>query len=298
MRKRDFPDMAKVLVVDDDTTMRALLRVPLEADGHDVHEAALADEGLDLARKLKPDIILLDFVLPDADGLVLLRELRRWGVGSAVLALTGSSSPEVATRFLRAGAADFLQKEGLTASDVRHAVRRAMMVRSIDVKFVHRRPHPGEHEEQEFADGPQNLLDDPPVEADAPSRALRILVVDDTKAARAAVKAVLERETWTIDEARDLADALDRIKDKPDVVLLDYLLPDVDGIEALDRLRAAGLDAPVIALSGHGSEDVAVRFMRAGAIDFLPKDDLSEARLVHAIRRAVALQPVARRESV
>lgn len=282
--------MGKVLVVDDDATMRHILRAPLEADGHEVHLAATADEGLDMARKLSPDVILLDFVLPDADGLVLLRELRRWGVDGAVVALTGSSSPEVAYRFLRAGAADFLAKENLASGDVRRAVRRAILLRSIGVKVTARRLRPEDVEEE----GPQTLLDDPAEESEAPTRPLRVLVIDDTDVARAAVRNVLAREGWTIEEAPDLRRALGMIAGAPDVVLLDYLLPDVDGIEALARLRDAGLTAPVIALSGHGSEELAVRFLRAGAADFLPKDDLSEARLVHAIRRAVALHAPAR----
>lgn len=277
---------AVVLVVDDSATIRELIRTTLQLDGYRIHLAANADEGLTLARKLQPDVILLDFVLPDADGLVLLRELRQWGVRSTVVALTGSSSSEVAYRFLRGGAADFLSKAGLSGADVRAAVRRALAFRSIAVSLRDERGDGGE----ENAGGPQTLLDDAPQEAEPPGRPLRILVVDDTNVARAAVRSVLAREGWTIDEAPDLRRALVALAaTAPDVVLLDYLLPDVDGIEAIALLREAGLVAPVIGLSGHGSEDVAARFLRAGAVDFLPKDDLSVPRLVHAIRRAAAL---------
>ncbi|HUR67633.1 MAG TPA: response regulator [Candidatus Thermoplasmatota archaeon] len=278
--------MKQILVVDDADTMRAMLRAALETHEWHVTEAATADAGLDLARKTRFDVIILDFVLPDADGLVLLRELRHWGVSAPVVALTGASSTEVAYRFIRAGASDFLVKEGLTSGDIRAAVRHALRLGEAGVHVRSRVRHTDEEEEEE---GAQTLLDDPPDGAPEDSAALRILVVDDTSIARAAVRAVLGRVGWTIDEAEDLKSALAAIRDRPpDIVLLDYLLPDMDGIEAMRALRDGGLQAPVIALSGHGSEELAERFLRAGASDFLGKDDLSEERFVHAIRRAVA----------
>ncbi|MFO1533980.1 MAG: response regulator, partial [Thermoplasmatota archaeon] len=63
-------------------------------------------------------------------------------------------------------------------------------------------------------------------------------------------------------------------------IILDYLLPDTQGVALLRAMRDAGAKAPVVALTGHGSERVAQEFVMAGATDLLAKDDLTEARLL------------------
>lgn len=277
--------MAKrVLAVDDSETTRALLRAALDTDEWEVETAGSADEALALARKARPDVMLLDFVLPDVDGIVLLREMRRWGVDAPVIALTGASSTEVAYRFIRAGAADFLRKEGLERADVQAAVRRALRIGAAGVRYqTPRWKLPSDA-------ATHALMDDPSEPAEEQVGPLRILVIDDTASARAAVRATLSRCGWSVDEASDVRSALERIRAAPpDAVLLDYLLPDINGIEAIAVLSQVGLQAPILALTGHGSEELADRFLRAGAADFLGKDDLSEERLVHAIQRAVAV---------
>lgn len=277
--------MAKrVLAVDDSETTRALLRAALDSDEWQVETAATGDEALALARQSRPDVMLLDFVLPDVDGIVLLREMRRLGVDAPVIALTGASSTEVAYRFIRAGATDFLRKEGLERADVQAAVRRAIRIGEAGVRY--RAPRwkiPSDA-------ATHALLDDPSEPADEQIGPLRILVIDDTDSARGAVRAVLSRRGWSVDEAPDVRAALERIHTAPpDAVLLDYLLPDINGIDAINVLHENGLHAPILALTGHGSEELADQFLRAGAADFLGKDDLSEQRLVHAIQRAVAV---------
>ena len=72
---------------------------------------------------------------------------------------------------------------------------------------------------------------------------------------------------------------------KPDCILLDYRLPDMDGLDFLDRLRASGEDpAAVVVLTGQGDEAVAVQAMRKGAQDYLVKG-LGSAELRQAMRQ-------------
>ncbi len=65
------------MLVDDDATLRTLLRVTLPSDGFEVTEAADGDEALALARELHPDVILLDMMMPAKSGIEVLAELRR-----------------------------------------------------------------------------------------------------------------------------------------------------------------------------------------------------------------------------
>lgn len=77
----------------------------------------------------------------------------------------------------------------------------------------------------------------------------------------------------------------------PDVILLDYLLPDLDGLEFLQTLKPQIQPLPaVIMLTGQGSEQVAVEAMKLGAQDYLVKDKLDSGRLIQSIRRALTQQ--------
>jgi DNA-binding response OmpR family regulator len=80
---------------------------------------------------------------------------------------------------------------------------------------------------------------------------------------------------------------------RPDAILLDYLLPDSEGVGVLKEMRAKGVVAPVIALTGHGDETIAHEFILAGAADFLSKDDLPEYRLLLTLRNALMLASAA-----
>ncbi len=68
--------MARILLCDNEETLRTLMRVSLDGLGHEILEARTGDEGLRLARELLPDLVLLDMMMPGRSGLEVLRELR------------------------------------------------------------------------------------------------------------------------------------------------------------------------------------------------------------------------------
>ncbi|AWT25666.1 Response regulator MprA [Corynebacterium provencense] len=100
----------KILVVDEDRTVRDTLRQSLTFNGYDVVQAADGEEALSAIRKENPDLVIMDGVLPGVDGLEICRNLR--GSGSDVLILLLSRKAEVADRVagLDAGADDYLAK--------------------------------------------------------------------------------------------------------------------------------------------------------------------------------------------
>ncbi len=102
-------DRSKVLVVDDDDTVREVLRRYLNRDGHDVLEAADGVTGLALARSESPDLLVLDLMLPGMDGLAVCRELRRTStVPVIMLTALGQESDRVVG--LEYGADDYVVK--------------------------------------------------------------------------------------------------------------------------------------------------------------------------------------------
>lgn len=99
----------KVLVIDDEASIRKLLRVSLEGNGYHVGEASLGREGVSLVASLRPDIVLLDLGLPDVTGLEVLKEIRGWTqLPVIVLTVQDSDSDKVAA--LDGGADDYITK--------------------------------------------------------------------------------------------------------------------------------------------------------------------------------------------
>lgn len=100
---------ARVLIIDDEAPIRRFLRVALEAEGHSVIEAATAREGLAMAARETPALIVLDLGLPDADGLSVLRDLRGW-TQVPVLILSVRADEAIKVAALDAGAQDYVVK--------------------------------------------------------------------------------------------------------------------------------------------------------------------------------------------
>jgi DNA-binding NarL/FixJ family response regulator len=102
----------RVMVVDDHALVRAAIRQAIEGPGIAVAaEAATAAETLELAPRVRPDVVLLDLSLPDGDGLQLLRELRDRVPDTQVVILTVSGSSRDIHEAVRCGAAGYLTKD-------------------------------------------------------------------------------------------------------------------------------------------------------------------------------------------
>ncbi len=101
--------MSRVVLVEDDIEIRRLVAEALADQGHDVESAASAMEGLELAIKENPDLVILDLGLPDVDGSELLRMIR--AVSEVpVIVITARGADDVVVKTLDAGADDYLVK--------------------------------------------------------------------------------------------------------------------------------------------------------------------------------------------
>ncbi|MCL5097492.1 MAG: response regulator transcription factor [Candidatus Omnitrophica bacterium] len=102
--------MARILIIEDERPMRTALQDCLEAEGHRVLTAADGEAGLERAIAEKPDLVLLDIMLPRLDGFALCAELRRLGNPVPILMLTAKGQVEDRVTGLDAGADDYLVK--------------------------------------------------------------------------------------------------------------------------------------------------------------------------------------------
>lgn len=99
-----------ILIIEDETVLAKNMRLYLERSGFEARTAESAEEGLQLIREFRPDVVVLDFQLPGRNGLDLLAELHRTDPGVHVVMLTGQASVDMAVEAMKLGAVDFLTK--------------------------------------------------------------------------------------------------------------------------------------------------------------------------------------------
>jgi len=115
----------------------------------------------------------------------------------------------------------------------------------------------------------------------------RILVIDDEAEIRRSVRMILEYEGYEVIEASSGPEGVTLVeRESPDLVFLDIKMPGMDGLDALQRIKASKETLPVVIISGHGTVTTAVEATKAGAFDFIEKPLASERVLV-TIRNAL-----------
>lgn len=115
----------------------------------------------------------------------------------------------------------------------------------------------------------------------------RILIIDDEKSIRRALKEILEYEKHEVEEAEDALVALQKIADEVfDLVFCDIKMPKMDGIEFLDKCLAEHPELPVVMISGHGNIETAVESIKKGAFDFIQKP-LDLNRILVSVKNAL-----------
>ncbi len=109
----------------------------------------------------------------------------------------------------------------------------------------------------------------------------KIMVVDDEKNIRIMLKRVLSGDQYEIDEAVNGLEALQKIKrEKYDAILLDVKMPEMNGLQVIDKIKEMDINTPIIMMSAYGTIPEAVEAMKLGAVDYLIKPfDLDELRM-------------------
>ncbi|MGC9526674.1 MAG: PAS domain S-box protein [Limnospira sp.] len=211
------PRSATVLVIDDDPVSRDLIARTLVQGGFRVETAAGGERGLELAQELRPDAITLDIMMPSLDGWTVLSTLKA-DPELADIPVIVLSFVENKSRGFTLGASDYLLKP----VDGKRLITLLNRYRHL------------------------------PDRSTCPSSPGRILVVDDDGATREMLKGVLEAEGWQIDEAEDGVAALERLQGNvPNLMLLDLILPNMDGFELIHELRQmpASGNLPIIVIT-------------------------------------------------
>ena len=116
--------------------------------------------------------------------------------------------------------------------------------------------------------------------------AMKILIIDDERSIRNSLKEILADEGYDVDVAENGAQGCAMVeKEKYSVIFCDIKMPEMDGMEVLDRLAEMGVDSAVVMISGHGDINTAVECIKKGAFDFIQKP-LDLNRILITIKNA------------
>lgn len=118
--------MTKIAIIEDDPAISQMYRFKFEADGYDVETAENGKLGLDLAKNMKPDIILLDLMMPEMNGDEMLKLMRAtpWGKDIKVVILTNKGEQEIPTGVKNLGVSAVILKADMTPRQVAEVVQK------------------------------------------------------------------------------------------------------------------------------------------------------------------------------
>jgi signal transduction histidine kinase/DNA-binding response OmpR family regulator len=249
-----------ILIIEDDRHSSDLLRVYLEGAGFDVTVAHDGVEGLALARQVRPRGILLDIRLPRLDGWDLLTQLKADAATASIPVVIVSMLDERGKGFAL-GASEYLIKP-VGRHDVLEALGRCLQAAGNRRKVV--------------------AIDDDPVDLDL-------------------VEAVLAPQGYSVLRATGGEEGIELVRrEQPAVVLLDLLMPGVDGFDVVDRLRADAdtADIPIVVLTSK-SMTADDRARLAGQISYLAqKGQFGPNELIELVRRLGAVPTSPEKEAV
>ena len=250
----------KVLIVDKVKKMHVLLRQLLEPEGYRLLFAESGREAVSLVMTETPDVMLLEIDLPDMSGFEVIQEVRQFisDMQSVVqlddlpvIVITGNTSDEIKVLARKMGVARFFHKP-IMGSELKQAIREVL---------------------KKGRKGPT-------------SRKL-ILCVDSEARVQRLFRNTLTSDTYDVITADDGFKALEMVEFKrPDIILLEINIPEMDGLEFLQTLQETGQDIPVIVVSSVSDEQTMRRAKELGARAYLIKPIVLE-ELKSLIRRVL-----------
>jgi len=259
----------RLLLVDDDVSTINLLGNMLSGDG-DLRFATSGGDALRLARSEPPDLILLDLEMPDQSGFEVCRELKRDPRLAAVPIIVATSFNDSATeaRALETGAVDFVSKP-LKPAQVISRVRNQLRIKQV------------QHHLAANASLHAKVLPAP-----------TMLIVDDDVSSIRFMRQALDEPGAQFYFATTGSEAVDRaLSDRPDVVLLDAHMPDLNGFEVCARFQQHPLlqHIPIVFVTRYSDVETERRALDMGAVDFISKP-YSQAVLKARVRNVVRLK--------
>ena len=263
-----------ILIIEDEEVLLSALTEKLQISGYRVIGVKDGAAGFDLIKAEKPDLILLDLLLPNKNGLAILEDAKNDPETSQipVIVISNSGQPVEIKKILDLGAKDYLVKAEFEPEEVLQKMEKILGPRPVGKQSVK---------------SAEESIPAEAIRADADKKNETILVVEDDKFLRDLLVEKLNKEGYIVSEVVDGNSALKELQsNRPNLVLLDLILPGIDGFEILRRMQndSALSKIPVIVLSNLGQQDDMNRAKELGAKHYLIKAHFTLGEIMDKIR--------------
>lgn len=241
---------ASILIVDDEELNRDLLAKKLEEEGHNISTCATGLDALELVNNKKFDIILLDIMLSDVNGITVLEKIRNNPKLDEVhvMMVSASGDRETVLKCIESGATDYIAKPF------------SMLIVNSRIKRCLKKTY-----SKTIYDDANNINS---------KKSVKILLVDDQELNRDVLAHRLKKSGYKIICVKSGHEALDILNSEIfDLILLDIMMPDISGIEVLKIIRQSDTlkDIPVMMITAMDDMNTINECMQAGANDYILK---------------------------
>ncbi len=286
----------KILVVEDDGVLRDVLMEKLKISGYIPVGAEDGEVAMVKIKEEKPDLILLDILMPKKDGMEVLEDMHADEEMSKipVIIISNSGQPVEIDRAKKLGARDFLVKAIFDPNEVLSKVEGILNKTQKedaggDIEFSKKF---SSFPTSEGVQKDDNIQKQPSVSSEETQSKTKnkgnILVVEDDKFLRELLVRKLFGENFTVESAIDSVGAFEILSRwKPEIILLDLILPGEDGFSILEKIKKNKdtSSTPVIILSNLGQQEDVDRAMELGAIDFMVKANFTLDEIIDKVTK-------------
>jgi DNA-binding response OmpR family regulator len=250
----------KILIIEDEAFLSEMYKTKFDSLGYEVVTADNGDEGLAKLRQTKPDIVLLDIIMPVVDGYSVLKTIRSEAAikDTLVVIFSNLGQEEEIKKGLQLGADDYLVKSSLTPTELVAKVEKVLALgRSTKSETI---------------------------------KKIRVLIIEDTKDIIDIYTKKFDDEGFDYKVAENGAWGLKLAQDETwDVIILDLMMPAMDGITSLDTIRETPKlkNTPIIVLSNSIEADEMAPIKEHGATEIYLKARVTPTQISTKIRELV-----------
>lgn len=236
----------KILMIDEDERIHNELGNYLEEKGFKVYHSFNGKDAISKIFQIIPDCIILEPLLPEKNGFEIIKECK--------ISPKTEKIPFLIYSVLFFSEEDL--KKGVVVGDYFYPLKIDAYLQKPVSSFL-------------ILDKIRELLKE---KIPACEKKGKVLIIEDDFDTIFLLKKILEGDNYAVEYVQKGYEGLRRIEEvNPDLILLDYILPDTDGMEILIRIKEKRFGIPVIIMTAYGSEDLAVEILKKGADDYLAK---------------------------
>lgn len=265
----------KILIIEDEVYLSEMYKIKLESEGYKVLIAENGEEGIKKIESEKPNLVLLDLMMPKMNGFQVLEQLQEKNLleGLRVYVLSNLSQKEEIEKGVSLGAEGFLIKASLTPTQIADFVHDVFQNKKKVTKNISVKEKDAESKiKQEEKNG------------------LKILLIEDEKAIADMYEMRLQKAGFEVELAGNGAWGLKMAhKMRYDLIIMDIMMPAMNGCEMLKKIKKESLnhDVPVIVLSNSAQDKDIEEAKQCGAVGYLLKSKITPVKLIKEAKKVL-----------